>query len=326
MTTRRTFCSISLGLLAIAGTAHAQDGDKYPSRPIRMLVPNTAGSTSDVVARMFADRLAPRIGQPVVVENKPGAGGLIAAQAAAKSPPDGYTILFVNSQHAINPAAYEKLPYDTLRDFEGIVLVGDTPSVITVAPQLGVRTVGEFIALAKRRPGELAYASGGVGSQTHLSGAYFASLAGISISHVPYRSASEVLNDLVSNRTQATFAPAAYLLGQIQAGKLQPLAVTGRQRLSMLPSVPTVSEAALPDYEFTTWLGFIAPAKTPPHVMATLARELKAIAEDPTTKQKFAEQGITPRILALKDFDAYIKSEVTRLSPIVVASGVKEKP
>ncbi|HSV83051.1 MAG TPA: tripartite tricarboxylate transporter substrate-binding protein, partial [Ramlibacter sp.] len=218
MINRHDFLRFAL-CAAATGSVRAQ-GDRFPSRPIKLLVPNTPGSTVDIVARLYADRLGARLGQPVVVENKPGAGGVLAAQAAMQAPRDGYTLLFVNSQHAINPFAYDKLPYDTLRDFEGIALVGDTPSVITVPPQLGVNSLAELIALAKKKPGQIAYASAGIGSQTHLSAAYFASRAGLSLVHVPYRSASDVITDLIANRTQCTFAPAAYLLPQLQARKL----------------------------------------------------------------------------------------------------------
>lgn len=326
MLVRRTFCAGALGLLACIGNAQAQGPDKYPSRPIRIVVPNTAGATTDLVARLFADRLTQRLGQPVTVDNKPGAGGTIAAQAVAKAPPDGYSILLVNSQHVINPSTYESLPYDTLRDFAGVALVGDTPSVIAVPAQLGVRTLGEFVALAKSKPGALNYASGGVGSQTHLSGALFVSAAGISLLHVPYRSATEVLTDLVSNRVNSVFAPAAYLQGQIQAGKLMPLAVTGSARLPNLRDVPTVGESGYPGYEFTTWIGLVAPAKVPAPLLAQLSAELKAITEESDIRKKYLELGLTQRFLAPKEFDGYIKAELERLAPVVKASGVKEKP
>jgi tripartite-type tricarboxylate transporter receptor subunit TctC len=324
MTIRRALKNIALTLLAFTLQAHAQEGDKYPSRPITMVVPLSPGTTTDSVARMFAERLGQRLGQTVLVENRQGAGGTLAARVAAKSAPDGYTILLVNSQHAINPTAYDKLPYDTMRDFEGIALVGDAPSVIAVPPQLGVRTLADFIALAKRRPGEIAYASSGVGSQTHLSGAYFASRAGISLLHVPYRTSADVISDVVTNRVQSVFAPASFLLGQLQAGKLLALAVTGRDRLAALPGVPTVSEAALPGFEFTTWFGFLLPANSPPAVQTALSREMQAVAAEPAIKQKFGEQGLTTRTVALKEFDAYIKSEIARMAPIVKLSGVKE--
>jgi tripartite-type tricarboxylate transporter receptor subunit TctC len=316
--------TIALGLFALTLQAHAQGDDKYPSRPVTVIVPLSAGTTTDALARMFAERVGQRLGQTVLVDNKPGAGGTVAARVAAKAAPDGYTLLLVNSQHAINPAAYDKLPYDTLRDFDGIALVGDAPSIIAVPPQLGVRNLAEFIALAKSRPGRLSYASSGVGSQTHLSGAYFASRAGISLLHVPYRSAADVLSDVTTNRVQSVFAPASYLLGMIQSGKLVPLAVTGRERLAALPEVPTVSEAALPGFEFSTWFGFLTPAKTPASVQGALAQALQAVADDPAVRKKFAEQGITTRTLLLKDFDAYIKTDIGRMAPLVKLSGVKE--
>jgi tripartite-type tricarboxylate transporter receptor subunit TctC len=323
MITRRTL--VCRGVLAASLPLTAFAADKFPAHPLRVLVPNTPGSTSDLIARIFADQLAKKLGQPVVVDNRPGAGGVIAAQATVQAPRDGYTLLFVNSQHAINPAVYDKLPFDTLRDFEGLALVGDTPSVIVVAPQLGVRTLKEFVALAKQKPGQIAYASGGVGSQTHLSGAYFASRAGISLLHVPYKSAADVISDIATNRTQSTFAPAAYLLPHIQAKRLVAIAVTGRERLSTLPDVPTVAETVIPGYEFSTWLGFVTGANVPAPVATQLAQDLRSIANDPTVKRKMAEQSITPRVLVQKEFDAYIKAQIETLAPVVKASGMKAK-
>lgn len=323
MTTRRNF--ICQGLLTAALPASALAQGRFPNRPLRLLVPNTPGSTSDLVARLFAERLGQRLGQPVVVDNKPGAGGVIAAQTAAQSPRDGYTMLFVNSQHAINPAAYDKLPFDTVRDFEGLALVGDTPSVIAVSAQMNVRTIAELVAQAKRTPGEISYASGGIGSQTHLSGAMFASRAGISLMHIPYKSATDVITDLVANRVQVTFAPAAYLLPHIQARKLVALAVTSRERLGMMPDVPTVTETVLPGFEFATWVGFVAPAGVPPDVMKQLSQEFRNIVDEPAVRQKLAEQGVATRVLTLKDFDGFIKAQVETLAPVVKAVGMKEK-
>jgi len=302
--------------------AHAQGPDTaaaYPQRPIRMLVPLSPGTTTDVVARQFADRLGQRFGQPIIVDNKPGAGGTLAAQAAAKSPADGYTILLVNSQHAINPASYPSLPYDTLRDFSGIALVGEAPSVIAVPRDLGVKTLAEFVALAKSKPGSLNYGSSGIGSQTHLSGAYFANRTGVTLTHVPYRSGSEVVSDLVTNRIQSVFVPAAFLFGQIQSGKVRALAVAGTERLATLRDVPTTAEAGVSGVEFSTWFGFVAPARTPPQVLAKLAEALKAVAQDPAEREKLLGQGITPRVMVLGEFDTYIKAEIDRLAPIVKA-------
>lgn len=326
MTIRRAFCTSLLALFSIGVQAqNAPDAASYPTRPIRMILPLSPGTTTDLVARMFADRLSQRLGQPVTVDNRPGAGGVIATQAVARSPADGYTILLVNSQHAINPAAYPTLPYDTLRDFAGLAMVGEAPSVITVPRELGIKNIGEFVAMAKRKPFSINYASSGVGSQTHLSGAYFAAKAGVSLTHVPYKSAPEVISDLVANRIQSTFVPAAFVLGQLQSGKLLALAVTGRERLPLLSDVPTVGETVIPGFEFSTWFGFVAPAKTPPQIVNLLARAIQSIAEEPAIQQKLTEQGITSRIMLSQKFDTYIKSEIDRLSPMVLASGMREK-
>lgn len=314
-----------LGLALCATQVQAQDPAAYPNRPLKMVVPLTPGTTTDLVAREFAERMAKKLGQPVVVDNKPGAGGVIAAQAVAKSAPDGYTLLLINSQHAINPAAYGTLPYDTLRDFTGIALIGDAPAIITVPTTLGVRNLAEFIAMAKQKPGELNYGSSGIGSQTHLAGASFAASAGVSMTHVPYRTASEVTTDLVTSRIQVVFTPAAFVLGQIREGKLQALAVTGPERMNLLREVPTTAEAGLPAYQFGTWFGFVAPAKLPPQIVSLLARTMQSVLDDPTLRQKFVEQGIAPRYLMPQEFDAYIKSEMERLAPIVKATGVQDK-
>lgn len=327
MFTRRAACAALFAVFA--GAAHAQPGaaaaTAYPTQPIRLVLPLSAGTTTDLVARLFAEGLRKRLGQTVIVDNRPGVGGTIAAQAVAKAVPDGHTILLVNSQHAINPAAFDTLPYDTLRDFTGLALVCDAPAVIAVPRELGVKTLGEFVALARQKPGSVNYGSGGIGSQTHLAGAYFASKSGISLTHVPYRSGADVISDLVTNRIQSVFVPAPFVMGQIQEGKLVPLAVTGSERLAQLRDVPTVSESAIPGFEFTTWFGFLAPAKTPASITSLLARTLQSIADDPATRQKFVEQGITPRTLLQRDFDAYIRSEIDRLGPLAKSSGVREK-
>lgn len=328
MFTRRAVFAGLFGLFVGGAQAQAsapQAEAAFPTRPIRVVLPLSPGTTTDLIARYFAERIGQRLGQPVIVDNRPGAGGALAGQVVAKAPPDGYTILLVNSQHAINPAVLASLPYDTVRDFTGLAMVGEAPSVIAVPRELGVNSIGEFVALAKRKPNALNYGSSGIGSQTHLAGAYFAKRAGISITHVPYRSAPEVISDLVANRIQSVFVPAAFVLGQVQEGKLQALATTGRERLGLLRDVPTVGESLIPGFELSTWFGFVAPAKTPPHVVNILARTIQSIANEPETRRKFAEQGIIPRVMLERDFDAYIKSEIDRLSPIAKASGMDSK-
>jgi tripartite-type tricarboxylate transporter receptor subunit TctC len=327
MFNRRAICAGLLGIFVGGAQAQASapQAGSYPTQPIRMVLPLSAGTTTDLVARAFAERIGQKLGQTVIVENRPGAGGTLAAQVVAKAPADGYTILLVNSQHAINPAAHLSLPYDTLRDFTGLAMVAEAPSVITVPRELGINTIGEFIALAKKKPASLNYGSSGAGSQTHLAGAYFASKAGIQLTHVPYRTGADVISDLVTNRIQSVFVPAPFVMGQINDGKLKALAVTGTARLPLLRDVPTVAESLIPGYEFSTWFGFVAPAKTPAPIVALLAKTIQAIAEDPAMKQKLTEQGLTPRTMVQREFDTYIKSEIERLGPIAKSSGVDNK-
>jgi len=315
--------SISLfALVAGAGVAAAQE--KYPAKPVHLISPGSPGTILDVLARMYAEKLAQRLGQPVVVENRPGAGGTIASQIVAKAKPDGYTIQIVNNAHAINATLYSSLPYDTLRDFAGVSLVANSPAVVAIHPGLGVRTLPELIALAKQRPGTLNFGSGGVGTATHIAGEYFASQAGIEMVHVPYKVAAEVNTDLITGRIQASFAPIGFHLAQIRDGRLRALAVTSSERASILPDVPTVQEAAaLAGFEYGTWYGLIAPAQTPRPILEQLARELRQATELAEIKDRMAAQGIFSRTSALRDFDAYIRAEIDKLGRIVKATGAK---
>jgi tripartite-type tricarboxylate transporter receptor subunit TctC len=296
--------------------------DNYPARPIKVVVPLSPGTTTDLVARIFAERLSQTLEQSVIVENKQGAGGTLAAKVVASAAPDGYTLGLVNSQHSINPAVYKTLPYRTLEDFDAVALVAESPSTVVVAPQLGVRSIGEFIAYAKKHPNEINYASSGIGSQTHLAGAYFATEAGISMVHVPYRDSSVVVSDMITNRAQATFVPPGFLLGQIKDGKLLALAVTSREGIASPFKAPSVNEAAIPGYEYNTWFGFLAPAGVPAPIMEKLAHALETIAGEPTVKQKLEALGITPRSRTLQAYQAYIKADVEKQAMIVKAAGL----
>lgn len=308
-------------LLSLCAAVAAQTD--YPNRPIQMIVPLSTGTTVDILARMYADRLTQRFAQSVLVLNRPGAGGTLAAQSVAKAAPDGYTLLMVNSQHSINPALYGNLPYDTLRDFSGVALVAESPALVYVNPQLGVRTLAEFIALAKREPGKINYGSAGIGTATHLGGAYFSGRAGIDLVHVPYKITSDLVADILTGRIQATFSPIAFLLPQVREGRLLALAVTSRERVAILPEVPTVSESGIPGYESSTWYGFLAPARTPRPILGQLARALQQASEEKETRDKFAAQGIVPREVALEAFDAYIRADVEKLAPLIRAIGAR---
>jgi tripartite-type tricarboxylate transporter receptor subunit TctC len=308
-------------LAAVAFGAPAQE--RYPAKPVQMVVPLSPGTTVDIIARLYADRLTQRLGQTVIVQNRPGAGGTIAAQSVASAAADGYTILMANTQHSVNPALYTSLAYDTLRDFAGIAMVAEAPALVYVNPDMGVKTLAEFVALAKAKPGTINYGSAGVGTATHLGGAYFASQAKVDIVHVPYKVTSDLVSDIVTGRIQATFSPIAFMLAQVREGKLLALAVTSRARVPVLPEVPTVAEAAIPGYESSTWYGFLAPARTPRAVRERLARELREISEEREVKEKFAGQGIFPRSIELEDFDAFIREDVARLGALAKAVGAK---
>jgi tripartite-type tricarboxylate transporter receptor subunit TctC len=309
---------------AFVTPAHAENGtDNYPSRPIKMIVPLSPGTTTDVVARTIADRLAQELEQPVIIENKQGAGGTLAAKVTAMSAPDGYTILMVNSQHSINPAVFQSLPYDTVKDFAGLALVAEAPSAVIVSPQLGVKTLGEFIALAKQRPDTIYYASSGIGSQTHLAGAYFASRAGIRMVHVPYRDSSQVIADLLAGRVQASFVPVTFVLGQVQERKLLALAVTSRDGMHAPIKAPSVSEAAIPGYEYNTWFGFIAPSKVPSPILERLSKALQQAANAAEVKEKLSGLGIFPHTLILQEFDNYIKADVDKQRQIATRAQIE---
>jgi tripartite-type tricarboxylate transporter receptor subunit TctC len=314
---------LALGLALAALAPGASGEERWPTKPVQMVVPLSPGTTVDIIARLYADRLTPRLGQTVIVQNRPGAGGTIAAQSVASAAADGYTILMANTQHSVNPALYTSLAYDTLRDFSGIAMVAESPALVYVNPGLGAKTLAEFIALAKAKPGTINYGSAGVGTATHLGGAYFASQAKIDIVHVPYKVTSDLVADIVTGRIQATFSPIAFMLAQVREGKLLALAVTSRARVPVLPEVPTVAEAAIPGYESSTWYGFLAPARTPRAVRAQLAKGLKEISEEKEVKEKFAGQGIFPRSIELEDFDSFIREDVARLGALAKAVGAK---
>lgn len=252
---------------AVGAPAAAQE--QYPSKLITVVVPLTPGTTIDILARLYAESLSKRFGQQVIVANRPGAGGLIAAQALATAPADGYTVLLANSGHAILGTLNKNLPFDPVGDFAGVSLIGDAPTLVTVAPSLGVRTLAEFVEIAKAKPGTINYGSAGIGTATHLAGAYFASRTGTDLVHVPYTVSSTIISDLLGGRIHVTFAPAAFTLPLLQDGRLLALAVAADEPIREPIAVPTALAGGI-DYRNATWYGFLAPAKTPRPVLQTL--------------------------------------------------------
>lgn len=312
--------SVAVPFFAASSLAQAP----YPSRPVTLISPQSAGTTLDILARLYADKLSQKLGQSFVVSNRPGAGGSIAAQAVVTADADGHTLLVANSGHSILGALNRSLPFDTIKDFAPIAMIGETPALVIVIPSLGVKTLKEFVDLAKAKPGTINYGSAGVGTATHLAGAYFALKAGVDIVHIPYKSSSEGNADMLAGRVQATFAPAAFTLPFIREGKFMPLAVSSSTPMREPIEVPTARDAANVDYEYTTWYGFIASSKTPKLILETLNRAIAEVSEDPELKSKIVAQGISPKLKAMADFDAHIRAEMDRLRPVldaIAASG-----
>ncbi len=314
------FCAFALAIAAAAcGSASAQE--HYPSRPITLVVPLSPGTAMDIQGRLFANALAQRFGYQVVVVNRPGAGTLIGAETVVNAAPDGYTILLANSAHAILGTMNKNLPFDPIADFSAICMIGIAPTVVTVAPSLGVHNLREFIALAKAKPGTINYGSAGIGTATHIAGAYFALQTGTQLVHVPYTDSQIILTDLLGGHIQATFAPEAFTLPLLQDGKLLALAVADKEPVSDPIKIPTALSQGV-DYVNATWYGFLASAKTPHAVLQTLHDAIVEVGKDPQIQAKIRQQGITPATnVGLADFDKYIRDDVARLAPLLATIG-----
>jgi tripartite-type tricarboxylate transporter receptor subunit TctC len=322
MTTIFRACVCAM-LAAFTLAAHAQA--PYPNRPVRIVVPFPAGGTTDILARAVAQKLTESTGQPVVVDNRPGAAGNIGAELVAKAPPDGYTLLMGTvGTHAINASLYPKMPYDHVKDFVPIILVAGVPNVLVINPSVPVNSVQELIAYAKANPGKLNFASSGSGTSIHLSGELFKTMTGVSMAHIPYKGSAPALVDLTGGQVQLMFDNLPSALALIKAGKLKALAVTSTQRASVLPDVPTVAESGLPGFEASSWFGLLAPAGTPKDVIIKINGEVAKWLATPEAKEKLASQGaIVAAGLTPDDFARHIAAETTKWSKVVKDSGAK---
>lgn len=319
---RKGICAALVAVIGLASmVASAQQ--RYPEHPIKILVTLSAGSQVDFLARVVGQKLTEALGQQVVVENRPGAGGTIATTAVAKAAPDGYTLLMAAPGHAVNQTLYEKLPYRTLEDFAGVALVGRVPSVLIVPPSLGVSSLAELTALALAKPGELNFGSPGVGSGGHLAAEQYKLAGKVSLQHVPYKGTPEALNDTIVGRVQVFFAPLGLALPAIKDGRVRALAVTSAQRSSVLPDTPTMAEAGLPGYEVDFWYGLLAPKATPKAVVERLSSEVEKALKAPEVVERLATQGAMPSYLPPAAFDAFIKDEVAKYATLVKVSGAK---
>ena len=306
--------AVALAAICLCGSAHGQE--QFPSRLITIIAPITAGTAIDIMARLYADKLSKRFGQQVVVANRAGAGGMIGAQAVANAPADGYTVLFANSGHAILGAINKNLTFDPIGDFAGVFLAGEAPGIVVVPPSLGVATLKEFVDLAKSKPGTINYGSAGIGTSTHLAGAYFALKTGIDIVHVPYTVSATIIADLLGGRIQASFVPMAFVLPLLQDGRLKALAVGAQQAVTDPISIPTAQSQGF-DYQYGTWYGMLAPGKTPKPMLAALHEAMAEASKDPELIAKIRVQGIEPRDIGLERFDAHIRADMARLDPVL---------
>jgi len=312
------FTTAALLLLASLGIdPQARAQDQFPNHPITLVVPLTPGTAIDILARLYADRLSQILGQSVVVLNKPGAGGIVGAEFVAGANADGYTLLFANSGHSILSLLNKSLRFDPVKDFAGITQVGAAPAIAVVPARLGVADLKEFIALAKAKPGQLNYGSAGVGTSTHLAGAYFAAQTGIDIVHIPYTVSSNIISDMMGGQIQASFVPLAFVLAHLQNGSLRALGVGADEPITEPVSIPTAISQGV-DYRYTTWYGILAPAKTPAAVRRKLADAIVKAGEDTGLRKKVEQQGIVPQTRMLEAFDAYVAEDVRRLAPLTV--------
>ncbi|HYF19793.1 MAG TPA: tripartite tricarboxylate transporter substrate binding protein [Ramlibacter sp.] len=308
-------------LTLVTGRNAAAQGEAFPSRPVRLLVGFPAGGALDLTARAIAQRLAERLGQPVVVENRPGATGTIATAALAKSPPDGHTLLLVSSAHAANASTMRSLPYDTLADFEPVILASVATPVLVVHPSVKAATLQEFVGQAKARPGALHFYSSGVGSASHMSATLFAGAAGIELRHVPYKGTAEAVRDLVGGEVQLAIDSITALLPFIRDGRLRPLAVGTRTRSPLLPEIPTFEQAGLPGFSVYSWGGILAPAKTPAAVVRRLNSELNVVLQASELRAQLDGMGTPAQGGTPEAFDQLIRSEVARFAKVVAAAG-----
>ncbi|MFC7518119.1 tripartite tricarboxylate transporter substrate binding protein [Herbaspirillum sp. GCM10030257] len=297
--------------------------DIYPSKTIKWVVPFTPGGAMDTMARTLGDKMSQSMKQPIVIENRPGAGGVIGSTMVAKSEPDGYTMMIVSIGHAVNPSLYPKLSYDPIKDFEPVSLVGVVPNILVVNPSVKANNVVELVALAKQQPGKLTFASAGSGTTIHLAGELFASMANIDILHVPYKGSAPAVTDLMGRQVDMMFDSVSSAKPYIDSGRLKPLAVTTNKRSSVLPNVPTVAEAGLKGYELNGWYAVFVPAKTPQPIVNRLNEELVKALKQPEVKARFTQIGAEPVGSTPAELAQYLKSETAKWAEIVRARNIK---
>ena len=316
---RRVLNGLLLGAGLVAGAAMAQG---YPSKPLRMVVPFPPGGSADILGRSVGQKLGERLGQPVVIDNRPGAGASIGAKAVAEAPADGYTLLLGTvSSHAMSPAT-NTVGYDPVKDLTPIAEIASKPFVVLVHPGVPVKNIAELVVLAKSKPGQVTYASAGSGTSNHLAGELLGMAAGIKMLHVPYKGSAPALNDLLGGQVNAMFDLQLTAMPQIKSGKVRALAMTGAKRSALLPELPTVREAGVPGYEVTAWFGFFGPAGVPKPIVDRLNAELNAIMKLPDIRAKFAELGVETESGSAEEFAGFVRGEAGKWAAVIKAAGI----
>jgi tripartite-type tricarboxylate transporter receptor subunit TctC len=305
---------VALVAVATAFAAHAQN---WPSKPVKIIVPFAAGGPADIYARVIAQKLGESMGQAFIVEDKPGAGSLIGTEAVAKSAPDGYTLLLMSNTHTVNETLVPNKPYVLMRDFVGIAPINYSDLVLVAHPSLQVSTLGELLKLAKSKPGKLNYASSGTGTPYHMAGELFKSMAGLHLVHIPYRGSTGARTDLLGGQVDLMFDAVTTMADHAKAGKVKALATTGAQRSGVLPDVPTMSEAGVPGYEATIWLGLLAPKGTPPAIVQRLNEAVGKVTSQPEIRQLWGRQGATPMVMSTAAFDKYIQDDIAKWARVI---------
>jgi tripartite-type tricarboxylate transporter receptor subunit TctC len=319
----RIAAGLFIAMISPGAQAQADAAADYPAKPIRIMIGFTPGGGPDITARQIALRLSEVLKQQVLVEHRPGAGGTIAAGMVARAAPDGYTLLSVSASHAIAPAIYSKLPYDTLTELSGITQTGSSKYVLVAAPSAGIGSLKALVAAAKARPGQLYFSSAGVGSGTHFAAEIFRAMAGVDAVHVPFKGLSEALGEVMAGRIQFTAIPIANVANQVKAGKVVGLAVGSPQRDALLPEVPSADEAGLPGYKPEAWYGLLTSSSVPRPIIAKLNREVTRILAEPELRQRLSAVGIEPRPSTPEAFDRLVRDEVALLTKIARAANIK---
>lgn len=317
---RPVFFALGLACSLLAGPAL---GQTYPSRPVKIIVPFATGGPADNYARYIAQRLQEMLGQSFVVDNRPGAGSVIGTDMAAKSPPDGYTLLLMSNAHTVNETLIPNKPFALTRDFVGVAPINYSDLVLVAYPSLKASNIRELLQLAKAQPGKLNYASSGPGTPYHMAGELFKSMGDVYLVHIPYKGSSGARTDVIGGQVDMMFDAVTTMSEQVKAGKVKAIATTGRQRSSVLPDVPTVHESGIPNYEATIWLGLMAPKGTPRAIVDRLNEAISKIAAQPDVRQQWGKQGATPMVMSPAVFDKYIRDDIAKWAKVITAAHIK---